>query len=988
MGLRFRVLAASVVLAAIVGGIFAILLVAIGELRDSSNAARHSEQVLAAANRLERRVIDLETGLRGLLLTRDERFLGPFRSAQAAVPPEAKRLQGLVSSSPEQIARAKALSTAIDDYLKGYVVPEVLHGQVRAGSRGAVRSIGEGKRRIDGLRGQFSQFIAAESTLADSRRDAADNQARAAVLIGVGGLVLSVLLILAFSGYLTRALLRPIGRVAAGARRLAGGDLSARVDERGAAEMGELARTFNVMAGSLEENRDQLESQNAELETQQGELEHAVRLVEDEKRQVEMLHRFGARLQEHAELEPLAAAALTDLCELASCEVGALYARGRDERTRDGATLLAAHGIRPERLPPRLEPGEGPAERAMEERRTLALGDGETRLRAHAHGEDVAVGAELHVPLIQSERHVGVVTLGRVRDEPFGEEETATIVYLANQAAIALSNARALQVARRQARINRAVLDTANEAFLAMNEQAKVTAWNPSARDLFGWEGEEAIGKPVDELIIPARERSAIRRELEAFLRTGDSRLVGRRLEATVVRRDGTEVPVEATVSPLNLDGAWMFNAFVRDITARRRNQLHMQVQNAVVRVLAEAASAEEALPRLLHALGEPLGFQLGTYWSAEPEGERMWLDASWSAPSLDGDRWEAASRELVVGGAGHTPGRVLAGGEVIWIEDLAEEDGLVHAGAARDLGLHTMVAVPVLSGKTTLGVIELLATAPRQRDDQLMQVLAYLSQQIGQYLDRKASEREAEILKDQFFALVSHELRTPLTSIIGYLELVLEDDEDLADAHRRFLGVVDRNARRLLRLVGDLLFVAHVEAGRLALEVGEVDLPTLTREAVEAARPHAEAKDLVLDATADALPPMAGDRDRLAQVLDNLVSNAVKFTPAGGSVNVRLAAYEDEAMIEVRDSGVGIPAAEQERLFERFYRASTATERAIPGVGLGLTIAKAIVEAHGGELDFDSVEGAGTTFRVRLPLTPPPSGSAAGNRLRGGVSL
>jgi signal transduction histidine kinase len=306
----------------------------------------------------------------------------------------------------------------------------------------------------------------------------------------------------------------------------------------------------------------------------------------------------------------------------------------------------------------------------------------------------------------------------------------------------------------------------------------------------------------------------------------------------------------------------------------------------------------------------------------------------------------------------------------VVWVEDPA------------------VVAVPVLSGTTTLGVLELRSADPRPRDDQLVQVMVYLSQQIGQYLERKASEREAEILKDQFFALVSHELRTPLTSIIGYLELVLEDDEALTDHHRRFLGVVDRNARRLLRLVGDLLFVAHVEAGRLALEVSEVDLSTVTTDAVEAARPRAEAKDLVLEAATQGLPPLAGDRDRLAQVLDNLVSNAVKFTPEGGTVSVRLAADDGEARIEVRDTGVGIPAAEQDRLFERFYRATTATERAIPGVGLGLTIAKAIVEAHGGHLDFESVEGSGTTFTVRLPLRPPPGGSRAGERLRGGVSL
>ena len=966
MGLRSRVLVASIVLAVIVGAIFAILLVAIGELRDSSTAARHSEQVLAAANRLERRVIDLETGLRGLLLTRDERFLTPFRSAQAAVPSEAERLQGLVATNPEQLARAKALAESINDYLKGYIVPEVLHGQLRAGSRTAVRVIGEGKRRIDNLREQFSQFIGAENSLADMRRESADNQARTAILIGVAGLVISVLLILAYSGYLTGALLRPIARVAGGARRLAGGDLSARIDERGPAEMGELARTFNVMATSLEEHRDQLESQNAELEASQGELEHAVEQLAEEKRQVEVLHRFGARLQEHAELEPLAAAALDDLCELARCEVGALYARGRDERTREGATLLASHGVRSERLAPRLDPGDGPAGRAMQQRTTVVLGYGEAGLRVPAYGDDVPVRAELHVPLIQSDRHVGVVSLGRIRDEPFGEDETATIVYLASQAAIALSNARALQVARHQARINRAVLDTANEAFVAMNDKIQVTAWNPAAERLFGWSGTEAIRQPVTELIVPVEDRDNVRAELELFLRTGESRLVGRRIEVTGVRRDGSEVPVEMTVSPLNLDGRWVFNAFVRDITARRRSQLHLRVQNAVARAMAEAATAEEALPRMLAALGEGLGFAGGQYWSADADGHRLWLDAWWSASGVEaGERGESTTSD-----DDSVPTQAWRSGEVLWVEDPA------------------VVAVPVISGTTTLGVLELTSAEPRIRDDQLVQMMVYLSQQIGQYLERKASEREAEILKDQFFALVSHELRTPLTSIIGYLELVLEDDEALTDHHRRFLGVVDRNARRLLRLVGDLLFVAHVEAGRLALEVGEVDLRTLTTEAIEAARPRAEAKDLVLEAVTQDVPLMAGDRDRLAQVLDNLISNAVKFTPEDGSVTVRLVTRDDEALLEVRDTGVGIPEAEQDRLFERFYRASTATERAIPGVGLGLTIAKAIVEAHGGTLDFDSVEGAGTTFRVRLPLRPPPTGAPESEQVRGGVPL
>jgi len=226
---------------------------------------------------------------------------------------------------------------------------------------------------------------------------------------------------------------------------------------------------------------------------------------------------------------------------------------------------------------------------------------------------------------------------------------------------------------------------------------------------------------------------------------------------------------------------------------------------------------------------------------------------------------------------------------------------------------------------------------------------------------------QEGERVKDEFFALVSHELRTPLTSIIGYLELVL-DDEDLPEETRRFLQVVERNATRLLRLVGDMLFVAQVEAGRLSLESTTVDLGNIAAESVEAARPAAASAGVTLALESASVRPVFGDRDRLGQMLDNLVSNALKFTPEGGRVDVRLTDAGDHADAEVTDTGMGIPESEQHHLFERFFRSSSATSRAVPGAGLGLTIVKAIAEAHGGTVDLTSREGSGTSVRVSLP--------------------
>jgi PAS domain S-box-containing protein len=232
---------------------------------------------------------------------------------------------------------------------------------------------------------------------------------------------------------------------------------------------------------------------------------------------------------------------------------------------------------------------------------------------------------------------------------------------------------------------------------------------------------------------------------------------------------------------------------------------------------------------------------------------------------------------------------------------------------------------------------------------------------------------RELDRLKDEFISLVSHELRTPLTSIRGYLELLLDGGAgELSEDQSRFLAVVDRNSKRLLQLVGDLLFLAQVEAGKLALELHGVDLDDVVAEAVEAAKPIADEKGIELRTSVDPTPLMLGDRSRLAQVIDNLVSNALKFTNNGGSVDVRVSTAGGEAVLEVQDTGMGIALADQGHLFDRFFRSSEATERAIPGTGLGLTIVKAIVERHEGTVEVESTEGEGTTMRVRLPISKP----------------
>ncbi len=230
---------------------------------------------------------------------------------------------------------------------------------------------------------------------------------------------------------------------------------------------------------------------------------------------------------------------------------------------------------------------------------------------------------------------------------------------------------------------------------------------------------------------------------------------------------------------------------------------------------------------------------------------------------------------------------------------------------------------------------------------------------------------REVARLKDEFVGLISHELRTPLSSILGYLELMRDDEDNpLSDEHLQYLGVAERNAHRLLRLVGDLLFTAQVESGKFPLDVRDVTLDTIVINAIESAAPAAEAAGIALLSDLPEVPAVVnGDPLRLAQAVDNLVSNAIKFTPQGGIVTVALTVGAKDATVTVQDTGMGIAASEMDQLFSRFFRATTATRNAVPGVGLGLTITKAIVTAHHGEMDVSSEEGVGTRFSLTLPL-------------------
>ena len=232
---------------------------------------------------------------------------------------------------------------------------------------------------------------------------------------------------------------------------------------------------------------------------------------------------------------------------------------------------------------------------------------------------------------------------------------------------------------------------------------------------------------------------------------------------------------------------------------------------------------------------------------------------------------------------------------------------------------------------------------------------------------------RRLEHVRTEFVANVSHELRTPLTAIHGYLETLLGGALEEREHARRFLEIAFRHTERLGRLLDDLTDLSNIELGKVSLRRGPVRFAEVLDSVLEIIRPRAASGRVGL--IADVQPRDLGvhaDHDRLAQILINLVDNAVKYTREGGWVTVAARRLDGErAEIRVRDTGIGIPAADLPRIAERFYRVDKARSRELGGTGLGLAIVKHLVVAHGGELKIESIEDEGTTVRFTLPTTP-----------------
>lgn len=514
-----------------------------------------------------------------------------------------------------------------------------------------------------------------------------------------------------------------------------------------------------------------------------------------------------------------------------------------------------------------------------------------------------------------------------------------------------------------------AVLDGALEAFITVDRQGRVTRWNPAAERTFGYTTAEALGRPVEELIIPDDYRDAHRHGLAAVAAGGTGRLLGQRLELPARHRDGHLIDVELTLNALDGPAGPEFFAFAHDITERRRAARFGRCELAVATALTSAHDTRAAGEAVLAAVGTTLDWPYAELWLADHDIEGLRCAARWSRPGTDHTPFHIDRAPI----GSTAPGVAFSSGQPVWIPDVAS-GGYARSAIAAEVNLHVTLIVPILGGAAPLGTLAFFGSAVEDPEDLLMTLLSGIAAHVGQYLERRRAEELAVQLartKDEFVALITHELRNPLSVIVAYGEMLLED-QDTSRERRRLLEAIGRNAANLSAIVNDLLDLARLESGQLTMRAGSTDLCTAVRDALDAAATTTASKRVTVTAHLPDRLAIPGDPTRLRQVADNLIGNAVKYTPPGGTVTVCVADRGDTAELTVADTGIGIPTDERKQLFDRFYRTPTSVESGIPGTGLGLVITRAIVESHRGTITIEDHTGPGTTFIVALPTALP----------------
>ncbi|HVY91675.1 MAG TPA: PAS domain-containing sensor histidine kinase [Bryobacteraceae bacterium] len=485
------------------------------------------------------------------------------------------------------------------------------------------------------------------------------------------------------------------------------------------------------------------------------------------------------------------------------------------------------------------------------------------------------------------------------------------------------------------------LLESAPDAIFEFDSDGRIVLLNRMAEQLFGYTRNELMGRTVEDLV-PEHLRGAHVGHRSSYMQHPVTRPMGASLKLEARRKDGSHFPVEISLSPGTGDRV---TAIVRDLTER------LQIERRFAELLDSAPDAileldAEGRILILNRMAERLfGYTrdelLGkTVDALVPEGVR------------------ATHHQHRTRYFNHPVTRPMGAG--------------LNLEARRKDGSHFPVEISLSPTKSDFGmrVIAIIRdiTERKQMEGQLRNVQEkYIA---GLELRNQESE-QANRLKTEFLSNMSHELRSPLHTIIGFAELLAEQTAGpLNDTQQRFVSHVHRDSLHLLDLINDLLDLSKIEAGRVELQRQPLSIAWVLEDAVASVRPRAEAKSLLIRAEHPPSISIFADRLRIKQILHNLLTNAVKFTPKGGQITISSVGRETLAEISVTDTGIGIPDDQHQAVFDKFFQVQATAKGEQQGTGLGLAITKRLVEQHGGTIWLRSEPGKGSCFTFSIPLS------------------
>ena len=519
-------------------------------------------------------------------------------------------------------------------------------------------------------------------------------------------------------------------------------------------------------------------------------------------------------------------------------------------------------------------------------------------------------------------------------------------------------------------------LDLVPDATLITNSAGIIEFANAEAERLFIYPRAELLGQSI-EMLMPERYRSDHIAQRGRFMANPSARPMGTGLKLTGRRKDGAELTVDIHLAPFNTDEGVKVVAAIRDVSEARREREGLEALHEV----AVSSSGLLDPSTLGHLVVERARSLL-----RGDDATLLWWDPVKRSLRVLADTFSRPFPRDVAIGEG-TAGIAFQSGQQVIVEDYPNWEHAVPDAIAR--GMTSVLAVPLVVRDQAVGALTLSFTTSRQFSKEDLRLVTLLAAQIAPALEsarlhetvlQMSSElQEASEVKSRFLASMSHELRTPLTAIIGFSELLIDEPQHGYEPDRRnqFLEQILKSGQHLLALINDILDLSKVEAGQMELRLSTFDLGASVDSAIDTVRPLAERKHLIVHADPEASVSLFADEGKIKQMLLNLLSNAIKFTSEGGQVTVSIEQLEDEVMVNVADTGIGIAADDQSRLFVEFQQLDSGPGRNQQGTGLGLALTKRLAELHGGRVGVESQLGSGSRFFFVVPrrtstLVPP----------------